>query len=81
MAFDETALEKVIQTRVKPLLSVDGGTVEVVSIEEDGETRTIGVRFGGAYRGSPCRKVVLDNVIVPIIKDIFGEGIRLEMMD
>ncbi len=79
MTLDRSALDEIIKTQINPLLRVDGGTVEVVST--DGETRTIALRFGGTYRGSPCRGVVLNHVVIPILNGFFDETIAIEMVD
>ena len=79
MAIDKSALDEMIAKRVRPLLRVDGGTVEVVST--DSETDTVTLRFGGAYRGSPCRGVVLENVVKPILRKYVNDSIRIEMAD
>ncbi len=79
MSLNQSEIEEVIKTRVAPILRLDGGSIEVAAFNAD--SRALTVRFGGAYRGSPCRGVVLRHVVLPILKQSFGELETLEMED
>ena len=79
MLLSKSEVEALAAARIAPILKVDGGSVEVVSVEPS--TRSVTVRFGGAYRGNPCRGVVLEYVVRPILQECFGEISRLEIAD
>jgi len=79
MTLNKSKVETLVETRILPLLRVDGGTVEVAEVDE--AQRTVTLRFGGSYRGSPCRGVVLNEVVYPILKEVFVESIEVKMAD
>jgi hypothetical protein len=41
----------------------------------------VSVRFGGAYRGSPCRGVVSAFVVAPILKEAFDTDVSVDFVD
>lgn len=79
MTLNKSNVEELIETKILPILRVDGGTVEVVAVDPDEHGVTL--RFGGTYRGSPCRGVVLSEVIGPMLKEVFEELTAIEMAD
>jgi Fe-S cluster biogenesis protein NfuA len=79
MALNQSEIEEVVKTRISPILTVDGGSIEVAAF--NAESRALTVRFGGTYRGSPCRGVVLKYVVWPILKQSFSELNSLEPSD
>jgi Fe-S cluster biogenesis protein NfuA len=79
MALNKSDIEELVTTHIAQLLRADGGSIEVVALNL--ETQTLTVRFGGTYRGSPCRGVVLEHVVEPILKVRFSELNRVEMAD
>jgi Fe-S cluster biogenesis protein NfuA len=70
-------IEKVIRERVEPLVALDGATVQVVAVDEQGGS--ISIELGGAYAGGPSRDIVLKYVIEPVLFDEFKEIKRVRL--
>ncbi|MFP3903521.1 MAG: NifU family protein [Armatimonadota bacterium] len=51
---------------VRPMLQRDGGDVEFVDVDEDGQ---VSVRLQGHCKGCPMAQMTLTNVIERILKD------------
>jgi Fe-S cluster biogenesis protein NfuA len=79
MSLNRKEIDEIVNTRIASILRVDGGSIEVTALNED--SRVLTVRFGGTYRGSPCRGIVLRYIVLPILKQSFGELDSLEMAD
>ena len=45
------AIEKIIEAEVRPLLSRDGGDLEIVDVKENPETVEVYIRYSGACLG------------------------------
>jgi len=79
MAIDEDALHRALEERIAPLLAVDGGAVEVVSV--DGAAGTVRVRFLASYQACPGREVLAERVLEPVLRrDVPGVE-RVEWVD
>ena len=78
-SIDNQSVLKVIEERISPLLAVDGGKIELISIND--EKGGVTVRFGGTYRGSPCRLIVLNWVVKPILNETLNMTINVDMAD
>jgi len=63
---DMALLEEVIKEKIAPLVAVDGGSVELVKVRDDG---TVLLHLGGACSGCPGLEYTLNMVILPILKD------------
>jgi Fe-S cluster biogenesis protein NfuA len=79
MSLNRIEIEEIVKTRIAPILRIDGGTIEVTMPSAD--SLVLKVRFGGTYRGSPCRGVVLKSVVFPVLKQSFCELENLELAD
>ena len=79
MKIDDKSVQAVIDERIVPLIAVDGGRIELIAVDD--EAQCVTVRFGGTYRGNPCRGVVVDFVVAPIIKNAFEGPITIKMVD
>lgn len=79
MTLDKSKIEELVATRIAPIVRVDGGSIEVVEV--DAESRRAALRFGGAYRGNPCRGIVLEHVVRPILEECFDELEKIEIAD
>jgi Fe-S cluster biogenesis protein NfuA len=66
----------VLRDVVQPLFEADGGSVELVGIQ-DGVVR---VRLGGVYRGCPSTSYTVEGVIVPALRRVTGENLRVEVV-
>jgi len=71
--------QAVVRRRVAPLLKIDNGLVEIVRVRR--KERTVEVRFGGAYRGSPCRETLVHCVIEPIFREELSDIQNVECVD
>jgi len=72
-------IETAVAERLAPLLKTDGGSIEIARFDE--ATWEITVRFGGAYRGSPCRDTITKYVVEPILKKAVSEKIHVDWID
>lgn len=79
MTLNKSSVDELVEAKISPILRVDGGTLEVISVDPDAHAVTL--RFGGAYRGSPCRSIVLAEVVLPMLKEVFEELEKVEMAD
>ncbi len=62
-------LEKVIETKIRPGLRMDGGNIELVNVEDD----KIYVRLVGACHGCPAAAMTLKMGVERILKGEFPE--------
>ena len=79
LKIDSSAVQTLIEKRISPLMALDGANIELLSVDD--EEKVITVRFNGSYRGSPCRSIVLDYVILPILKQELDTAIQVKMAD
>lgn len=68
-------IEKVINEEIGPMLSMHGGSVELVEVTEDG---TVRVRLSGACAGCPGARMTLTHVVENAIKTKVPEVTRVE---
>ena len=76
---DRNAVDEILKGRIAPLIAVDGGAIDIVEI--DPAKGCVRVRFGGTYRGSPCRGVVLKYVVEPLLKANAKGIVSVEMVE
>lgn len=68
----DTMLEKVrevIEKEIKPLLALEGGSIELVSVEDG----VVKVRLKGACAGCPMSQFTLVNFVEATLKDRIPE--------
>ncbi|MCX6357870.1 MAG: NifU family protein [Candidatus Aureabacteria bacterium] len=68
-------VEKVLRDVVLPMLSMHGGSVELVEVAADGVVK---VRLSGACAGCPGARMTLAHVVESAIKDAIPEVTRVE---
>ncbi len=69
-------IEKVLEEKVKPMLAMDGGSVELVEITED---NVVKVKLTGACCGCPMAQQTFITVIQNAIKSQVPEVKKVEM--
>lgn len=79
MKIDSSEIQYLIEKRISPLVALDGAEIELLSVND--EEKVVTIRFGGKYRGSPCRDTVLNYVVLPILKQEIDASIRVKMAD
>jgi Fe-S cluster biogenesis protein NfuA len=79
MILNKSEIDELVATRIAPIVRVDGGDVEVAEV--DLEECRVALRFGGSYRGNPCRGVVLEHVVRPILQECFDNLEKIEIAD
>jgi Fe-S cluster biogenesis protein NfuA len=79
MTISKKEIETIIAKRIVPLLELDHGSMEVVRFDRG--QGNLQVRFGGSYRGSPCREIVLKYVVEPVLREEFSELKYIEWID
>ena len=79
VSLDKKAIDEIVSELIAPVIAVDGGSIEVVNVDED--EKRIAVRFGGTYRGSPCQGVVLKHIVEPVLKNQLSSLTSVEMVD
>jgi Fe-S cluster biogenesis protein NfuA len=72
-------IETVVTKRIVPLLELDRGSLEVVRF--DNSHGNLQIRFGGSYRGSPCREIVLKYIVEPVLREEFSDLNKVEWID
>jgi Fe-S cluster biogenesis protein NfuA len=79
MTLNKKNIETILTERIVPLLELDHGSLEVVQLDyDDGNLQ---VRFGGSYRGSPCRETLLKYVVEPVLREEFSDLNTVEWID
>jgi Fe-S cluster biogenesis protein NfuA len=76
---EEKVIFEILDEVVTPVIAVDGGEIELVSLDE--QNRCVRVRFGGSYTGSPARGIVLKYLVEPVLKDRVKDLTAVEMVD
>ncbi len=79
MTLTKEKIEAVLAQSVSPLLEVDGASLEIVEVDE--KNKCLQIRFGGRYRGAPCRETVTRFVIEPVLKKEFPGIETVEWLD
>lgn len=59
-------VQEVIEKRVNPGLAMDGGSVELVNVDEDG---VVSIRMLGHCAGCPMRQYTISSFVEKTIKD------------
>ena len=72
-------IKETLKKRVAPLMEVDRGSLETVRYVRKGG-RVI-VRFLGSYKGSPCRQTLAEQVVKPVLNEIFTGIKSIEFVD
>jgi len=68
--------EKLIAEYLRPLVEADGGTIELVTVEE----RRVVLRLGGACGGCPGKPYTMGRVIEPALRQELGADIAIETL-
>lgn len=72
-------VEQCVNEKVKPLLELDGGSIEVVSLTPK---KVLKVKFQGACHGCPCASMTLQYGVQNILNEEFpDEVIKVEAID
>ena len=79
VSIDRSAVQALLDKRVSPLVAIDGANVELISVDDTENLVT--VRLGGTYRGSPCRSIVIEYIVTPILAQALNQPIRVQMVD
>ncbi len=79
MTLNKKKIETIVTKRIVPLLELDRGSLEVVHLDSD--SGNLQVRFGGSYRGSPCRETLLKYVVEPVLREEFADLNTVEWID
>lgn len=70
-------IETVIRDVLLPLIEADGGTLELVGVED----KLVKLRVGGTYRGCPSVPYTLEGVILPALRRAAGADVRVELVN
>jgi len=65
--------EAAVREYLEPLMSADGGHIEVVEADD----KRVVVHLSGACAGCPGQPFSLEGVIVPVLKRVLGEHIEV----
>lgn len=65
--------QNLVDTVLRPLIEADGGSIELVDVEDD----EVVVRLSGTCAGCPGRPYTLSQVITPAVQRVLGEGVRV----
>ena len=79
MTIRKEKIETIISEQIVPLIKLDRGTLEIAQF--DGKHGSLQVRFGGSYRGSPCRDIVFRLVVEPVLREAFSELESIKWVD
>ncbi|MDF2954637.1 NifU family protein [Candidatus Alkanophaga liquidiphilum] len=67
-------VKEIIETQIKPALAMEGGFIELVSVEDG----VVKVRLGGACAGCPFSQMTLVNFVEATLKKHVPEVKRVE---
>jgi Fe-S cluster biogenesis protein NfuA len=79
MTISKKKIEHVVTKRIVPLLELDRGSLEIIRFDDS--HGNLQIRFGGSYRGSPCRETICRYVVEPVLKEEFSEIKNVEWID
>ncbi len=79
MELTQAEIDKITDSVISPILAIDGGLVRITVA--DTETMTVNVQLNGSYRGSPCRSIIINHIITPILQHNFGKSCQVRMTD
>jgi Fe-S cluster biogenesis protein NfuA len=68
-------VERVIDTWVRPLIEADGGSIEVVGVDDD----VVTVRLTRACGGCPGAPMTRSGLIEPALTRALGRAIRVKL--
>jgi Fe-S cluster biogenesis protein NfuA len=69
-------IETVIREVLTPLFAAEGGTVELVNVQDS----VVQLRFGGAYRGCPSVPFTVASFVTPVLRHAAGSDLRIEVL-
>jgi len=69
-------IEAVIRDTLTPLFASEGGSVELVDVQD----QLVRVRFGGAYRGCPSVSYMVTAFVAPAFRQAVGSEVRVEVV-
>ncbi|MBU5292975.1 NifU family protein [Anaerosalibacter bizertensis] len=65
-------VEKIIDSEIRPKLSLHGGNVEIISIED----KDLRIRLTGNCKGCPSAQITTEDIIKTTLKDHLGDEIN-----
>jgi len=69
-------IEAAIRERLSPLFATEGGTLELVDVQD----AVVRVRFGGSYRGCPSVSYMVAAYVAPAFREATGGDVRVEVV-
>jgi NFU1 iron-sulfur cluster scaffold homolog, mitochondrial len=69
-------VETTLRELLVPLFAADGGTVELVGVNDG----VVQLRFGGAYRGCPSVAFTVQGFVLPALRKAVGREVRVEVL-
>ena len=66
-----------ISTQIRPLVEVDGGTVELVAFDES----TVTLKLGGACAGCPGQQFTKAHVLEPVLQRALNSGVSVIILN
>lgn len=69
-------IDTVVEDVLRPLIEADGGSIEVVEVDDE----SVAVRLGGAYAGCPSGPFTLRGVIEPAIRKATGKPTQVRLV-
>jgi Fe-S cluster biogenesis protein NfuA len=70
-------IETLIRDVLLPLFEADGGTLELVDVQD----KVVRLRVGGTYRGCPSMPYTMEGIIVPAVRRAAGADVRVELVN
>jgi Fe-S cluster biogenesis protein NfuA len=71
-------IKQTLDEKVRPMLQMDGGDVELVEVADDGVVK---VRLTGGCSGCPMAGLTLTMTVERILKDQVPEVVRVQPVD
>lgn len=69
-------IETTLRDQLTPLFAIDGGTVELVGVQDG----TVRLRFGGTYRGCPSVAFTVSGFVLPALRKALGRDVQVEVV-
>lgn len=69
-------IEAVFREVLTPLFATEGGTIELVDVQDG----LVKVRLSGAYRGCPSSSFMVSGFVLPALRQAVGDAVRVELL-
>lgn len=69
------AVEQLVEEKLAPLIAVDGGKITVLTAND----ARVELHLSAACAGCPGLAYTRDEIIVPLVREVVGEGVVIDV--